>query len=120
MKHILACDGIRSSIRQKYFPLSSEPIYSGYSAWRGIGISNSKKIEFHLGSGSHIVSYPIDNNGQTSFVGIIKTPEISDDSWKIKGSKASLLDDFKDYDNDIFSMLNSSEDVYKWLSLIHI
>lgn len=114
VKHILACDGIRSNIRQKYFLLSSEPIYSGYSAWRGIGISNSKKIEFHLGSGSHIVSYPIDNNGQTSFVGIIKTPEISNDSWKIKGSKASLLDDFKDYDNDIFSMLNSSEDVYKW------
>ena len=45
--HILACDGIKSPIRQKHFPSTGGAVYSGYSAWRGIGISNSKNIQFN-------------------------------------------------------------------------
>jgi salicylate hydroxylase len=79
--HVLACDGIKSPIRQKHFPSTRAPIYSGYSAWRGIGISNSKNIQFNLGPRSHIVSYPINVQGSTSFVGVVKTKESSEDSW---------------------------------------
>ena len=97
--HILACDGIKSPIRQKHFPSTGAPIYSGYSAWRGIGISNSKDIQFNLGPGSHVVNYPIDNSGRTSFVGIVKTEE-NGDSWKMKGTKEELLEDFEAYDEE--------------------
>ena len=114
VSHILACDGIRSSVRQQYFPFSGKPIYSGYNAWRGIGISDSQDIRFNLGPGSHIVDYPIDNNGRTSFVGIVKTEEESGDSWKIKGSKEKLLEDFEVYDDEMLSLINSSEEVFKW------
>jgi|TARA_B110000914_G_C15521394_1_gene477281 salicylate hydroxylase len=114
VKHILACDGIRSSIRQQYFSSSGEPVYSGYSAWRGIGLSSSKQVQFYFGPGSHIVSYPIDDEGRTSFVGVIKTKESAGDSWKMKGSKADLLEDFKNYDENVFSILDSSADIYKW------
>ena len=114
VKHVLACDGIRSLIRQQYFPSSGAPVYSGYSAWRGIGLSSNKGVQFYFGSKSHIVSYPIDNNGRTSFVGVIKTKQSAHDSWKTKGSKAALLDDLKDYDSSVFSMLDSSTDIYKW------
>ncbi len=112
--HILACDGIRSKIREDYFPSSGSPVYSGYSAWRGIGVSKSQNIQFHLGPGSHIVNYPINHEGRTSFVGIIKSKEVDPDSWRLKGSKSLLLEDFKSYNKDIFSMIDSSEDVYKW------
>jgi len=111
--HILACDGIKSPIRQKYFPSTGAPIYSGYSAWRGIGISNSKDIQFNLGPGSHVVNYPIDNNGRTSFVGIVKTEE-NGDSWKMKGTKEELLEDFEAYDEETTSLINSCKEVYKW------
>ena len=114
VSHVLACDGIKSPIRQKYFPSSGRPSYSGYSAWRGIGFSNSNDIQFHLGPGSHVVSYPINNEGRTSFVGIVKTKASTEDSWRVKGSKNELLEDFKLYDEKIFSILKSSEDVYKW------
>lgn len=111
--HILACDGIKSPIRQKHFPSTGAPIYSGYSAWRGIGISNSKDIQFNLGPGSHVVNYPIDNSGRTSFVGIVKTEE-NGDSWKMKGTKEELLEDFEAYDEETLSLINSCKEVYKW------
>ena len=111
--HILACDGIKSPIRQKHFPSTRAPIYSGYSAWRGIGISNSKDIQFNLGPGSHVVNYPIDNSGRTSFVGIVKTEE-NGDSWKMKGTKEELLEDFEAYDEETLSLINSCKEVYKW------
>lgn len=111
--HILACDGIKSPIRQKHFPSTEAPIYSGYSAWRGIGISNSKDIQFNLGPGSHVVNYPIDNSGRTSFVGIVKTEE-NGDSWKMKGTKEELLEDFEAYDEETLSLINSCKEVYKW------
>ena len=111
--HILACDGIKSPIRQKHFPSTGAPIYSGYSAWRGIGISNSKDIQFNLGPGSHVVNYPIDNSGRTSFVGIVKTEE-NGDSWKMKGTKEEVLEDFEAYDEETLSLINGCKEVYKW------
>ena len=111
--HILACDGIKSPIRQKHFPSTGAPIYSGYSAWRGIGISNSKDIQFNLGPGSHVVNYPIENSGRTSFVGIVKTEE-NGDSWKMKGTKEEVLEDFEAYDEETLSLINSCKEVYKW------
>ena len=57
-KHLVACDGIRSSIRDTFFASNQSPKYSGYSAWRGIGNSDLQRIHFALGPGSHIaVSY---------------------------------------------------------------
>lgn len=114
VSHVLACDGIKSSARQNHFPSSGVPAYSGYSAWRGIGLSEIKDIQFHFGPGTHIVNYPIDHAGRTSFVGVVKTDEVTEDSWKIKGSKETLLEDFKFYDEEVFTMVSSSEDLYKW------
>ena len=61
LSHLVACDGIRSSIREQFFTPNQKPRYSGYSAWRGIGKSNLQNVHFALGPGSHIVSYPINN-----------------------------------------------------------
>ena len=114
VSHVLACDGIKSSARQNHFPSSGVPTYSGYSAWRGIGLSKVKDIQFHFGPGTHIVNYPIDHEGRTSFVGVVKTNETAEDSWKTKGSKEAFLEDFRFYDEEILSMVGSSEDIYKW------
>ena len=114
VSHVLACDGIKSSARQNHFPSSGIPTYSGYSAWRGIGLSEVNDIQFHFGPGTHIVNYPIDHEGRTSFVGVVKTGETTEDSWKTKGSKKAFLEDFKFYDEELLSMVSSSEEIYKW------
>ena len=114
LSHVLGCDGIKSSVRQNHFPSSGIPTYSGYSAWRGIGHSEVQDIQFHFGPGTHIVNYPIDDKGRTSFVGVVKTSETTADSWKIKGSREAFLEDFKFYNEEILSVASSVEDIYKW------
>lgn len=114
LKHLAACDGIRSSIRDIFFAANQDPEYSGYSAWRGIGKSNLQKIHFALGPDSHIVSYPINKEGDVSFVAVKKEDYQFKESWKEEGSVKDLLDDFSIYDSKIFPALEDSMPLYKW------
>lgn len=114
LKHLAACDGIRSSIRDTFFAANQDPKYSGYSAWRGIGKSNLQKIHFALGPDSHIVSYPINKEGDVSFVAVKKEDYQFKESWKEEGSISDLLDDFSAYDSNIFPALEDSVTLYKW------
>ena len=114
LKHLAACDGIRSSIRDTFFAANQDPKYSGYSAWRGIGKSNLQKIHFALGPDSHIVSYPINKDGDVSFVAVKKEDYQFKESWKEEGSISDLLDDFSAYDSKIFPALEDSAQIYKW------
>jgi len=114
LKHLAACDGIRSSIRDAFFAANQDPKYSGYSAWRGIGKSNLQKIHFALGPDSHIVSYPINKDGDVSFVAVKKEDYQFRESWKEEGSISDLLDDFSAYDSKIFPALEDSAQIYKW------
>ena len=113
-KHLAACDGIRSSIRDSFFQVNQNPKYSGYSAWRGIGKSALKKIHFALGPRSHVVSYPINNYGDVSFVAVRKEDFQFKESWKELGSLSNLLQDFSTYDLSIFPELKAEEPLYKW------
>ena len=113
-KHLAACDGIRSSIRDTFFSANQDPKYSGYSAWRGIGKSNLQKIHFALGPDSHIVSYPINKTGDVSFVAVRKEDFQFKESWKEEGSITDLLDDFSLYDSKIFPVIADSMPLYKW------
>ena len=112
--HLAGCDGIRSSIRDTFFSPAQEPKYSGYSAWRGIGKSNLKSVHFALGSDSHIVRYPINHEGDVSFVAVKKEEYQFKESWKEEGSYKNLLDDFSYYDSSIFPELEDSKPLYKW------
>ena len=114
LKHLAACDGIRSSIRDTFFSANQDPKYSGYSAWRGIGKSNLQKIHFALGPDSHIVSYPINKTGDVSFVAVRKEDFQFKESWKEEGSITDLLDDFSLYDSKIFPVIADSMPLYKW------
>ncbi len=114
LKHLAACDGIRSSIRDTFFAANQDPKYSGYSAWRGIGKSNLQKIHFALGPDSHIVSYPINKEGDVSFVAVKKEGYQFKESWKEEGSVKDLQDDFSIYDSKIFPALEDSMPLYKW------
>ena len=114
IKHLAACDGIRSSIRDTFFTPSQKPKYSGYSAWRGVGKSKLQSIHFVLGPNSHIVNYPINKEDDVSFVGVLKEPNEFDESWREEGSHEDFLADFSIYDPSIFPTLDESTKLYKW------
>ena len=114
INHLVGCDGIRSSIRDSFFTPNQNPKYSGYSAWRGIGKSSLQKVNFALGPGSHVVSYPINKQGDVSFVAVKKEDYQFKESWKEEGSVKDLLNDFSIYDSKIFPSLDETIPIYKW------
>ena len=112
-KHIASCDGIKSIVRESLFK-SADPIYSGFTAWRGIGRGHNDNIEFSLGSNNHLVSYPVNNDLDRSFIGIMKTDTWSKESWKQKASFEEFQSHFISDGISAYSEFKSSDDIYKW------
>jgi len=110
--HIAACDGIKSKCRHICFK-SEIPEYSGYSVWRAILDEKQTDINFHLGPGFHIVSYPISNN-KTSFVAALKTKEENEESWMLRGRYADLCKDIPIKILNNFETLKYTPVIYKW------
>ncbi|MDB9764033.1 FAD-dependent monooxygenase [Gammaproteobacteria bacterium] len=113
VQHVVACDGIKSSVRAKQMPGSKDPSYSGYSVWRAIIHRRQENIETHLGPNYHIVTYPVDES-RTSFVAAIKTSKAYTESWKAKGSLEELKEDLPQESEIINSIFTEGDELYRW------
>ena len=114
VNHVVGCDGIKSIIRSRNFNSSVNPDYSGYSAWRGIGLSDSKHINFYFNSNSHVVCYPVNNKLETSFIAVFKDKNKNQETWRREGTHDELSKDLNAYDNFLQSIFKSSSKVFKW------
>ena len=112
VKHVAACDGIKSICRKK-FESNNEPVYSGYSVWRAIVEKKQKNIKTFLGSNHHIVTYPI-SDSKVSFVAAIKTPKKYKESWRSPGTYEELKDDLLLGNKDSYSFINENTPLFKW------
>ena len=117
---ILICDGIKSSLRELYFD-NQKPQFTNYVAWRGMtSIKNlpkfegNDKVNVYYGPGGHCVHYPTGREGLVNFIAIEQNVTWSEESWKIEGSKTELLNRFNGWNEDLISMFDSSQEVYKW------
>ncbi len=117
---ILICDGIKSSLRELYFD-NQKPQFTNYVAWRGMtSIENlpkyegNDKVNVYYGPGGHCVHYPTGREDLINFIAIEQNVIWSEESWKIEGSKTEFLNRFKGWNEDLLSMFNSSQEVYKW------
>ena len=113
VNHIAACDGIKSKCRSLIYKDAEQPVYSGYSVWRGILEENQSENHIHLGPNFHIVTYPI-NNTRTSFVAAIKNPKETEESWKSNGTYEDLCRDLPESTRYIYESLQDSNEIYKW------
>ena len=113
VQHVVACDGIKSSVRAKQMPGSNDPLYSGYSVWRAIIHRSQENIETRLGPNYHIVTYPVDDS-RTSFVAAIKTSKAYAESWKAKGSLEELKEDLPQESEIINSIFKEGVELYRW------
>ena len=114
IRHIIASDGIKSLAREKFFSDGSQPIYSGYSAWRGTIESDNPNIEISFSSNKHLVSYPINSDLKRSFTGIIKNNEQIIESWREKGNLETFIKQFEEINYKTSEIFESAEDIYKW------
>mgnify|MGYP006227762143 FL=1 len=114
VRHIVGSDGIKSLIREKFFSHGTKPIYSGYSAWRGLLKSDNTNIEISFSPNKHLVSYPINEGMTRSFTGVIKSKNFETESWRKKESIENFYDEFSKVDNGLFLKLEPINEIYKW------
>ena len=112
VKHIAACDGIKSLLRKK-IDYQKEPVYSGYSVWRAIVEKKQQNTHTFLGPNYHIVTYPI-SNSKISFVAAIKTSKKYKESWKSSGTYNDLRNDLALGNKDSYSFINENTPLFKW------
>ena len=112
VKHIAACDGIKSICRNQILP-KDYPVYSGYSVWRSIVDKKQDNIETLLGPNHHIVTYPI-SSSKISFVAAVKTNKEYIESWKAPGSLEELKLDLPISAYNFLSFLDDRSILYKW------
>ena len=112
VKHIAACDGIKSLLRKK-IDYQKEPVYSGYSVWRAIVEKKQQNTHTFLGPNYHIVTYPI-SNSKISFVAAIKTSKKYKESWKSSGTYNELRNDLALGNKDSYSFINENTPLFKW------
>tara|TARA_B100000886_G_scaffold203232_1_gene140400 strand:- start:170 stop:1327 length:1158 start_codon:yes stop_codon:yes gene_type:complete len=117
---VIACDGIKSDMRAKYFDNSS-PKFSSLVAWRGMTprseLSSSSmwdQINIHLGPNGHIVHYPISKGNKINFVAIRKQKKWEHESWISKGNMHELLSVFSMWNENVIELLSKSENLHKW------
>ena len=117
---VIACDGIKSDIRTKYFD-NLIPKFSNLVAWRGMTprselSSNSlwDQINIHLGPHGHIVHYPISKGNKINFVAIRKQKKWEDESWVSEGNMQELLSVFSSWNKDVLELFSKSDNLHKW------
>jgi salicylate hydroxylase len=79
-----------------------------------VGRSDLECIHFVLGPKSHIVNYPLNKEGDVSFVAVKKEEGKFSESWREEGTYNSFLNDFALYDPAIFPTIENSQKLYKW------
>jgi salicylate hydroxylase len=112
VRHIAACDGIKSLCRKK-IDCVKEPVYSGYSVWRAIVEKKQQNTHTFLGPNHHIVTYPI-SNSKISFVAAIKTTKKYQESWRSSGTYEEIKDDLVLGNKDSYSFINENTPLFKW------
>ena len=117
---VIACDGIKSDLRSKYFD-NLNPKFSNLVAWRGLIPrdqlpSNTfwDQINIHLGPHGHVVHYPINKGKQINFVAIKKQTKWEEESWVSKGNINELLSNFSSWNKNVLELFSKSDNLYKW------
>ena len=117
---ILACDGIKSTLRESYFD-DSKPRFTNFVAWRGMSDINklpefegNDQVNLYQGPGSHAVHYPIGHEGKVNFVAIQTSETWEEESWRAEGDHQYFLEVFKEWNSNLLDIFAASEKVFRW------
>jgi 2-polyprenyl-6-methoxyphenol hydroxylase-like FAD-dependent oxidoreductase len=125
---VVACDGIHSAIRRKFYRGEGDPRYSGVNMWRGVTrwppfLSGASMVRAGWLATGKMVIYPIRNNIDAAgrqlvnWVAEIETPQYRSRDWNRPGRLADFIGAFADWQFDwldIPAMLCASDVVLEF------
>jgi salicylate hydroxylase len=117
---VIAADGVRSSVRAEVF--NGQPAsFTGQVAWRGIipaeklpagAVKNAATV--YMGSGRHLVAYPMRGGSIINFVAVEERDTWADEGWNIPDTPENLRRAFAGAGRDVQTILNAVEETFLW------
>jgi salicylate hydroxylase len=118
-KLVVGADGVHSVVREHLFG-ALKPEFCGIIAWRGVipmervppSISRTIGTNW-VGPGGHVVHYPLRAGTLLNFVGMGER-DWSVEGWNVRGTTEEVLNDFRDWHDDVHAMIRNIDVPYKW------
>jgi salicylate hydroxylase len=116
---VIAADGIHSELRRYVFA-SSEPVFSGSIAYRGLVPHQrlpdwpTDRWQMWLGKGRHFLAFPVRVGKLINYVGFVPTDEEMKESWTAPGDPDVLRQAFAGWDPRIHALLKEVQLTFRW------
>src|SRR5450432_2737796 len=116
---VIAADGIHSELRP-YVHASSEPVFSGSVAYRGLVRHDrvadwpTDRWQMWLGKGRHFLAFPVRAGTLINYVGFVPTDEQMKESWSAPGDPQVLRQAFAGWDPRIGDVLKQVDKTFRW------
>ncbi len=116
---VIAADGIHSELRPYVFA-SSEPVFSGSVAYRGLVPHErvphwpTERWQMWLGQGRHFLAFPVRAGKLINYVGFVPTDEQMKESWSAPGDPEVLRRAFAGWDPRIPELLKEVQTTFRW------
>jgi salicylate hydroxylase len=119
---VVACDGIRSQIRESVFG-HEEPLFTNIIAWRALVPAERVAKEMRddptgvvTGPDSNFAHYRVRRGTLFNYLAFAVVDHWEEEGWRIPARVEDVLDRFADYHPDIKGMIASTppENLFKW------
>lgn len=117
---LIAADGVHSRLRRAA-GIVDETFFTGIMAWRGLAPADRLPDEMRrnvgtnwVGSGGHVITYPLRDGELFNFVGIVEGRDWPIESWTERGTTAECLADFAGWHPHVLRMIESLDVPFKW------
>ena len=116
---IIGADGIHSELRP-YVYASSEPVFSGSVAYRGLVPHErvpdwpTDRWQMWLGTGRHFLAFPVRAGKLINYVGFVPSDKEMKESWTAPGDPDVLRRAFAGWDPRIHQLLNEVQQTFRW------
>lgn len=119
---LIACDGVRSVVREKVFHIDA-PRFQGNVAFRGMSPIEKLSDDFRtpdtqtaLGPGQHLVLYCVKKGAFVNWVAITEKNEWTAEGWNTLAEEGEVQSEFAAWDRRFHSLFDSAPpgSIYKW------
>lgn len=131
---VIACDGIKSRVRQVLLSAKTErdAVFTGKYAYRGLipmdqavaalGDMAASNAQFYWGYDGHVLTFPIEH-GKTMNVVAFSTKKDGvwdhGSRWVLPGDKESMMRDFEGWGKDVHAILDMMTETDIWALFDH-
>lgn len=119
---VVACDGIRSRVREQVFGIEA-PRFTQIIAWRALVPAGRlperirhEPTGVHIGPDSNFAHYLVRGGSLLNYLGFAVVPDWAEEGWRIAASVDDVLDRFGDYSPPVRELIAATPpgNLFKW------